>query len=60
MHLIEKAGCVYDPSILPAIKLQRYQTEKKTMQYAEYVSYIEAQGRHCLLECCLCFNKSTS
>lgn len=57
MHLIEKAGCVYDPSILPAIKLQRYQTEKKTMQYAEYVSYIEAQGRHCLLDCCLCFNK---
>ena len=60
MHLMEKAGCGYDPSILPAMKLQRYQTEKKTMQYAEYVSFIEAQGRHCLLDWCLCCNKLTS
>ncbi|KAM7455083.1 hypothetical protein BLSTO_04160 [Blastocystis sp. subtype 1] len=53
-HLIEKAGCSYDASILPSIQLQRYQTEKRTMQYEEYVSYIQSKGRHSLLELPVC------
>ena len=49
-HLIEKAGCDYHPSILEKIELVRYQTEKRSMSYADYCQYLKDNGQKNLLE----------
>ena len=49
-HLIVKAGCDYDPTILEKIQLVRYQTEKRSMSYDDYCKVLREQNRPNLLE----------